>query len=228
MTITEAHLQFKMILDKNDSLNYPNLLPEEIDLFLNMAQEIFIKQRYGITNTKKQGIETTQKRTEDLKALIKNAVLTPLANTSENIDANANFVTLPEDHWFIIEERCDIIYNDCKNKSTSSRVKVITINHDEFYNCMENPYRKPNTEGVLRLMENGKVELIHSSDSVVNKYYLRYLKEPIKVDISTNTTFELSPHTHSEIINIGVDMCLEDLESKRIQSHSQLITNTQE
>lgn len=228
MTISEAHTQFKLILDKLDSLNYPNLLPEEIDLFLNMAQDEFVKQRYGFTNTKKQGIENTQKRTEDLKAIIKNAILTPAANSSENIDINAQFVVLPTDHWFIIEERCTITYNDCKGNQVTDKAYIVTINHDEFYDCITNPYRKPNTEKVLRLMENGKVELIHSSDVTLNSYHLRYLKEPIRVDSSTNTTFELSPHTHSEIINIAVDIALEDLESKRTQTHSQLVTNIQE
>ena len=40
MTSLEMSQIFKVRLDKIDSLNYPNILPEEIDLFLNQAREI--------------------------------------------------------------------------------------------------------------------------------------------------------------------------------------------
>ena len=34
MTAAELHLEFKFRCDKLDTLNYPNFLPEEIDLAL--------------------------------------------------------------------------------------------------------------------------------------------------------------------------------------------------
>ena len=78
MTCAELHLEFKFRCDKLDTLNYPNFLPEEIDLILNNAQERLIKQRYGFNNIKRQSFEETEKRTEDLKEIVKNAILTPL------------------------------------------------------------------------------------------------------------------------------------------------------
>ena len=50
MTVQQLHLEFKFRCDKLDSLNYPNFLPEEIDLLLNNAQDRLIKQRYGLNN----------------------------------------------------------------------------------------------------------------------------------------------------------------------------------
>ena len=227
MTIQEIHQEFKFRLDKLDSLNYPNLLPEEIDLLLNNAQDIFVKQRYGVTNTKKQGLEETQKRREDLKALVRNAILIPQPNTTGNIDVNAQFVNLPSDHWFIIEERCKITYKNCNNESVSDRVYIKAINHDDFNDSISNPFQKPNLEKVLRLMENGRVELIHDPLAIINEYHLRYIKEPLRVNITNNVSFELSNHTHTEIISIAVDLALENIESKRLQTHTQ-ITNIQE
>ena len=61
MTIAEAHQEFKFRLDKMDALNYPNFLPEEIDLILNNAQQRFVKQRYGLNNIKRQSFEETEK-----------------------------------------------------------------------------------------------------------------------------------------------------------------------
>lgn len=227
MTISEAHISFKFGLDKFDSLNYANFEPEEIDLILNQAQDRFVKQRYGITNTKRQSFEETQKRTEDLKELVKNVVLTPLTNNLYNIDSNAQFVELPNDHWFIIQERAEISYADCKGNTITEKVYVRASQHNDFITLISNPFQRPTQEKVLRLMGEGKVELIHSSDTTLTKYYLRYVKEPIRVSLDENTTFELSSHTHQEIINIAIQIALEGIEAQRTQTYP-IIQNTQE
>ena len=113
MTCAQLHLEFKFRCDKLDTLNYPNFLPEEIDLILNNAQERFIKQRYGLNNIKGQSFEETEKRTEDLKNITVNAILTPQPYSVNNIDATARFVNLPTNHWFTIQERAGVTCNDC-------------------------------------------------------------------------------------------------------------------
>lgn len=225
MTILEAHREFKFRLDKMDTLNYPNFLPEEIDLVLNNAQERFIKQRYGVNNIKRQSFEETQKRTEDLKNVTINAVLTPLAYASDNIDLNARFLTLPTNHWFTVQERCNITCTIC-GSSVTNLVEVIPTSHSEFSKVIKDPFKQPTETKVLRLMEAGRVELI-SSCTIVD-YRMRYVKQPTPVSITTNTTFELSEHTHSEIVDLAVSIALEGIEGKRTQSFNPLINNTNE
>lgn len=224
MTIQEAHLEFKFRMDKFDSLNYPNFLPEEIDLILNQAQDRYVKQRYGITNPKRQSFEETQKRTEDLKQLVVNAVLAPAATAADNITTNAVFVTLPTDHWFVIQERCKISYNDCRKEPVLTFVKVKPIQHNEFDESIINSFRKPDKTKVLRLMEDGRIELVHGDGITIIEYRLRYLKQPVKVDINTNTTFELSEHTHTEIIDEAVKIALEGIEARRIPTFGPIDT----
>ena len=225
MTIAQAHQEFKFRLDKMDALNYPNFLPEEIDLVLNNAQERFIKQRYGVNNIKRQSFEETQKRTEDLKNVTINAVLTPLAYASDNIDLNARFLTLPTNHWFTVQERCNITCTIC-GSSVTNLVEVIPTSHSEFSKVIKDPFKQPTETKVLRLMEAGRVELI-SSCTIVD-YRMRYVKQPTPVSITTNTTFELSEHTHSEIVDLAVSIALEGIEGKRTQSFNPLINNTNE
>lgn len=225
MTILEAHREFKFRLDKMDALNYPNFLPEEIDLVLNNAQERFIKQRYGVNNIKRQSFEETQKRTEDLKNVTINAVLTPLAYASDNIDLNARFLTLPTNHWFTVQERCNITCTIC-GSSVTNLVEVIPTSHSEFSKVIKDPFKQPTENKVIRLMEAGRVELI-SSCTIVD-YRMRYVKQPTPVSIATNTTFELSEHTHSEIVDLAVSIALEGIEGKRTQSFNPLINNTNE
>lgn len=208
-----------------DSLNYPNFLPEEIDLLLNNAQERFIKQRYGLTNTKRQSFEETEKRTEDLKNITINAIITPLAYSVNNLDTTSRFFTVPLNHWFTIQERATISCLIC-GATVSKKVEVLPTGHLEISKNLKDPFRKPNSEKVLRLMFNGQAELFSSCTLI--DYNLRYIRQPVSINLSTSTTCELSDHTHSEIIDIAVGLALEGIEGKRTQTFNPLVNNTNE
>ena len=62
MTIKEMTYDFKIKLDKVDSLSKKNFLPNEIDWILNEAIALFVKQRYGQNNSKRAGFESVQKK----------------------------------------------------------------------------------------------------------------------------------------------------------------------
>lgn len=228
MTIVEFHTEFKTRCDKIDGLLLPNLLTSEIDLLLNQAQDRFVKQRYGKTNTKRESFEETQKRIDDLKAITRNVIIAPLAySATDNIDTNARFFTLPVDYWFIIQERADITYSDCHGVSISELVEIRPTEHNEFTKVMKDPFRKPDTSKVLRLMENGMVELVFDSSVTVNSYRLRYIKAPVRMSYTGSVTCELSSHAHTEVVDIAVQIALEYIESKRTQGFTGLV-NTNE
>lgn len=227
MNVQEMHLAFKIGYDKIDSLNYPDILPLEIDFLLNKAQDRFVKQRYGTTNIKRQSFEETQKRTDDIKALVKNAVLVPLANTANNIDPNAQFVTLPSDYWFTVQERVGITYLNCNNVTTNDRGIVEVVQHDDFNNIIKSPFDKPNNSKVLRLMSYNTTELVHSPTTTITQYYLRYIKKPVRISIVTPTNCELSDHTHEEIVSDAIAIALENIEAIRTKTFD-LTKNTEE
>lgn len=228
MTVQEMHDAFKFRMDKFDSLNYPNFEPAEIDLLLNQAQDTFVKQRYGTTNTKKSSFEETQKRTEDLKNIVSRAIITPAANASDNINVYSRFVTLPADHWFIVQELAGISYNDCHNNTVNDRVFIKAIQHNDYSKLINNPFEKPDESTVLRLMENGRVELLPASNVTLNNYYLTYIKKPVAIDLGTPTNCELSEHTHTEIVDLAVQIALEGIEARRNQTFTPIVLNNQE
>jgi len=63
MNVEEMHIDFKRKLNKIDSEKYRNLRPQEIDLYLNEAQEVLIKQKLI-------QFETSQKLIDDLRMLL--------------------------------------------------------------------------------------------------------------------------------------------------------------
>lgn len=226
MTVQELHTAFKIGCDKIDSLNYVNFETVEIDHFLNQAQDRVVKQRYGLNNIKRQSFEESQKRIEDLKELVTTSTIVPTANSASNIDTNAVYVTLPTDHWFIIQERVDLTYPDCRGNVTTSKVRVVPIQHNDFDIIINDPFKKPNEDKVLRLMSDGKVELIHASNHVINNYILRYLKEPQRIDYTNSISCELSEHIHQEVVDNAIDIAIEASEGKRLATFkSTLNTN---
>ena len=70
MDVGEMHYEFKLKLNKVDSLDYNNFLVPEIDWYLNEAQSIYIKTRYSGNNSRAAGYEASQKRTDDLRNLV--------------------------------------------------------------------------------------------------------------------------------------------------------------
>ena len=71
MTIRELHYQFKINLDRVDSLSNPDFNAAEVDWLLNEAQLIFVKQRMSSrSNSKQKGFEESQKRIDDLGNLV--------------------------------------------------------------------------------------------------------------------------------------------------------------
>jgi len=67
------HIAVKLGLDKSSALELPAFEPEEIDLWLNVAQDRFIKQRLFGNNPKRTGFEADSKRISDLQTLVVNS-----------------------------------------------------------------------------------------------------------------------------------------------------------
>lgn len=228
MTSAELIQSFKVGVDKTDSLNYANFELDEILLFLNQGQERFVKQRYGLTNTKRQSFEETQKRTDDLRELIKQVTISPNAASSQN-STNGRFFNLPsasgEEYWFAIREEALISYTDCHGDTVTSQVMIKPINHDDYNKFVRDPFNKPGKDLVLRLMYEDKTELLTDGSFSLVNYILRYIKKPIK--ITSSITSELAEHTHQEIVNAALDVALENIQAQRNQTFGKTL-NTEE
>ena len=111
MTIVEMHTRFKLRMDKADRLNNPSFEPEEIDMFLNIAQERIIKTRYSGMNSHRTSVEEDQKRIEDLKMIMRRRTLSGVSSTANK--PFGAFFTLPPDHMITIQEEVQANVKDC-------------------------------------------------------------------------------------------------------------------
>lgn len=229
MTAGLMHEKFKRGLDKADSLNTPNFLAEEIDGFLNDAQEKFIEQRAYGTNPKRTGLEEDQKRRDDLREITKNYTNSSTLSSTVNSKPNGVFVDLPEDYRHAMQEEVSISFTDCNDLPATDRIPATAVTHDRYNKIIDDPFNKPYVGEALRLDYEGDVyELITDGTYSITNYHLRYLKEPQAIRfgtayevVTTDVDSELAAHTHREVTDIAVKDALEDIESKRYATSKQ-------
>lgn len=232
MNITEAHIEFRQSMDRLDSSTYPDFLEEQVDYFLNEAYIRYIKTRYSGNNPQGTSIEQVQKRTDDLKTFI----ITDFANTTLNAN-EVNTYSISLSSLFTDEARTNastnvyMLYYRGRVKVTSTKcgtayVPVKIYTHDEIDNILEDPFKKPQINEPVGYFEGNNLCVVTDGTFTVSNFKLTYIKNPIPVSLSGNITFETPVHTHKEIIADAVSIALENIESTRLQSKSQInVTN---
>jgi len=210
------HVEFKLLMDKGDSLDAPGFLEEEIDRFLNMSQDRFVSKRAFGNNPRRTSFEEDQKRRDDLRTLIVEFSDSSFTVTSAN-KPNGVFIQLPSDYRHAINE--ETILQDKELKE--HRVGVKPITHDRYNKIIDDPFNKPKKTSAYRLDygsfdTNEYFEIITGDNITLLQYFLRYIKEPPQIGVDQDCI--LADHTHREIVRMAVLDSLENVEQPRYQS----------
>ena len=225
MDITQMHLAFRLQLDKSGKLELPSFEPEEIDFWLNTAIVRFVKTRFSGSD-KGLGFEENLKRIEDLKTLIVETSVVPIAGTVKTPSWVAD-LSLLTTKWFTLGEEVTIRYvklGDSPTTFTTKKQGVTECTVDTYRSHLDDPYSEHilhyEEAKPLRLVYQNKVELVTDGNYTITNYHIRYLRKPIAVSITVPTVnCDLPEHTHDEIISIATSMVLENIEQPRYQSY---------
>jgi hypothetical protein len=210
MTIQEIHDDFLHFYDKQSNFSAPEINTVEIDIYLNDGQNTLLEL---------VSIEGLEKKQEFLD-YFKNITI-PFTTNSFTTDINLNkpnskYVTLPSNYRTSLLEEATVTYTNCNNVTVSKRILVTPITRDEYSKAIGNPFRKPWKEEILRLMTNGKIELISADNITITNYYLDYIKEPNLMDYENNITCELDYKAIQKIIELAVKKALKTIGDQRI------------
>jgi|TARA_Y100000296_G_C5082870_1_gene210851 hypothetical protein len=232
MTVEEMHYEFKLKLNKVDSLDYSNFQIPEIDWYLNEAMNVFMKQKYGIFSSKGVGFETIQKRIDDLRNLVvKEGLTTGLSQT----DSNTFEASLPGDYIFLVRAKATASKKGCKKKELT----CVQVQHDDLNGILEDPYYSPSYEwGELPLVfgttgtaatDLDKVFVYTDGSFTVQLLNVDYLRRPKRISfpigtpnsqynypdgttVIANQDCELAEHTHKEIVDLAVQIVAGDID----------------
>jgi len=216
MTVDEMHIAVFTELMKVGAFVHDNYLSEEVDQFLNKAQNRFIKQRLSrLSNVKRLGFEESTKRLEDLRELVVDDYFDE-AEVQQG-DTHNDF-DLPSDMLFLIPGtvRADV---DVCGKSRLVPVRIVET--DWIYKMTANPFARSLPHSPLGKVYDDQVKILFNNEFTVQKIYLDYIKKPRAIDIFTHTNCELSESVHQEIVDLTVNIMLEAGEQPRVQTHTQ-------
>lgn len=231
MTIQQFHRDFKVFFDKVDSAAYPEFLDGEIDIYLNEAQERFVKHRYGKNNSSRAGFEQTQKRTDDLKRLVRTRFASMSSETSyqyvsdnvyradlDNLYLDGDLVNpAPSDYQFYLKSIAQTCMDGC---CTWSRVKL--AQHDDISSIATDPFNKPSRSRPVVFFEDGDLFVWTATGYTIDALQVTFVAQPVLMNIGTYgeplVECELSEHTHKEILQDAINIALENLSSPRVQT----------
>jgi len=192
MTVNEMHINFRVLLDRIEANYYKNILPEEIDIFLNRSQERYVKVRLSGNNTLKTTFEETQKRTDDLRTILIPDTILSLSASQAGAKPNGFFFDLPADYWFAWQEEAEVNYVDCNEENKATRLGFVGITSNEYLVTKDDPFAIPDPSASTeafgsRLMMGNKIQALTFGKFTIGSYYLTYLKRPVTITFSTNT-----------------------------------------
>lgn len=225
MTIQEFHINFNLELDKTLDFEYPYMLPEQIDYWLNKAQDRFIKDRAFPQDPRKKGFEVSQKRIDDLR----NIVVPSGAITPTLVD-NAYYIELPEDYRYLVRHRCITDDGDCGQR----QVGGLPVQEDDINQLLKDPFWEPIADEPLYYFNGNTIVYETKGNYTLLNTKLTYIKIPNQLrlgeqyqEVTTNVECELSEYTHHEILDIAVSMVLENIESQRYQTNLNELNKTE-
>lgn len=224
MTIQELHYDFKIKLDKVDSLSKRNFHPAQIDWLLNEATWKFIEEMYGMSlQNPDRGFEVSEIRTQDLRNLhiTSPQVQSPIAPSGGTSGVyELNLADLTFDYWLTTKLNCRITKNNC-----SKDASITVVQTDDLSDALVDPFNKP-SYSFGRVLGNygksltdqnttynqygtGSLYLYTNNDFTVDSVSVSYLRYPQRVWIGTyDLTNDLLPKSASNtyVYQSGVDL----------------------
>lgn len=219
MTRDQLHKAFKIAMDKNaQGIAFggcPAFLPEEIDYWLNQGLYQEINTKFTGNNATKIAFEGSIKRTHDLEGLLR----TDSVAATKDINTNRCYVTnlYNGQRMFFV----DAILNFGNNNAN-----VQLVSHETAQKFRKTHDNNPWIETPVCVIEDNTLYIYYDSISMQSNSYIvdiTYIKTPTKIEhLPAAGMDEIPEYMQFEMVNRAVELALEDIESKRVQTKVQL------
>ncbi len=237
MTTAEFSNEFDILYDSIASASAPGLDEYEKSVFLTKAQLELVKEYNGPANKYKQSFEGSDKRRADLRELVVDYSVAPVA-MSNGVEDNSQQANLPSDVFLIKWETGFYTKPGCPKQT----VAIVPIKYDEYHEKKRNPFRRPNKKDGFRLdiqSINGVkiVELVTLEP--LDSYHIRYVKYPTPIVLadlggisqlealtidgeSKRTECSLDVELHREILDRAVELAMVAYRKDNLSAQVQL------
>lgn len=231
MNRDELHIAFKVELDKNsNSVAYggvPAFIDAEIDYWINKGYYALLMTKFTGGTENEVKFEGDVKRISDFDRLIRTDESLKL-NASENTNCASlvnllNRQTNNRGRMFYVSS----VFHWIKDgKDNCATVKL--LDHTQIKNFIKTNNNIPWIDNPVGVIENNTLKIYYdpiSMDADEYKLDLTYIKHPCLINNlpSDLGLSELPDQTWYEVVNRAVQLALENIESQRFSTKSQLI-----
>ena len=196
---------------------------DDMDYWLNKAQIDLVKSIYNGITADRKGFEQSQKRTDDLRVLLKRAheISTTYVN---DLNASEGFkvdrAVFPNDYMFLISNKSLIHYNHPTINWTTSNNKRVSVTFtprvvsnrvsqsDDIYTLLDDPFNTTKVTSPLIVISTDGINVFTDKTFIVDKIIIDYIKKPVRLNIKGNISCELPEHLHEDIIQRAADLFL--------------------
>lgn len=231
MTIANLHKIFKVQMDKNAEAvafgGCPAFLPQEIDVILNQAYVEVICNKFTGNNFLRIGFEGAVKRTADLQKLVKTDKNVTLAytNSASNVLTMSNFF---KDGGSINR----MFYVDCVLHFGNNSSSCILVDHESARRFLMTYNNKPWIDTPVATLEDNTLKIFIDPMSMTASSYsadITYVKYPELISSNNYNTDinEVPEYVLYEVIDRAVVIALENIESQRTATKSQIDTTNE-
>lgn len=236
MTVSDAHIAFKIETDKN-AVNIgmsgcPSFLPEEIDYWLYSAYLVKVATKFTGNNSLQTPFEGSVKRIADLEGLVRvDKGLTLLSESTSNRLTMSDFKSSIT-YGDTAQDKRMYFIQGVLHFGSSKLANVRPISHQQALNFLETYNNKPWIEEPVAILEDNKLIVFVDRDLMIGPYtiditYLAYPRKINNLDI-TSTLDEVPEYMQYEIVKLAADMAIENIESQRVQTHQSYVTQLSE
>ena len=193
--LVDSYRRFKDF-DKKDMIDSLDFSEFDKSLFLTDAQEDLVREYYSGKGINEAFEESEETRRALAELVIHKEITVSEASPSSVLTKHSYIFKLPEGLWYIVYEGAVLNLEGsgaCEEalNGIGEGAVIVPARYDELHYLLNNPFRGPKGNRVLRLdKSDNKVELISISHPIA-KYVIRYIAQPSPI-ILVNLPNELT------------------------------------
>lgn len=204
--VDELMYDIDLKLNKLASNVHQSINNEDKVIIINEAQIHLVKQKLDLNNVYKSGIDSFNKRYDDLQILVRQSVVDLTKVSDRKYEG-----TIPQEYMFFMKAYCNATKGNC-----TEILDINLIPHADVEEWFNNSHLKPSFEynETFCTISDNKIE-VYTTDFVIGDIVITYLKYPVKVDYpgyihfddteSTSVNCELPYYLKDELIAFAVE-----------------------
>ena len=204
MDVRQMHHAIDIGVQMIDSHRNDDLLPDEIDYYLNKATTDFIKQQYSIIKSKPSTLES-ENALENIQTIID---IFDGTNLTAGEFPNSYFLEFPPDYNYHI--------NSYVEYSQGSFKVTRVVSYSELNTILNTDSNIPFFRLTPVMIKNNGMLILNDDDDSISSVKVFYIKQPEKIshpdsDSGTEQNSVLPEHTHETLIELALQSIFQHL-----------------